>query len=954
MANGYDGEIRIKATIDSSEFDSKIDLLARKANVLTKSLEKQQKQLVLLGNQYQDLISGKLKTDEEIGLEKSLKRAERELETFQDKYNRVKNNIIKEQFLGSEEIFNKLFSSGQIPQKVLAPLNDINDKINITSEKIKLLKSNLEEVKLNPEAQNSVKKLALRIEQLQRNTFKTKNELIKTNEQIDKLKSDKVKSITSNFDKLKNTISNITKNIGSKLSDGIGGALSKISSPLTGLINGFENLFNRIFRLGTLVLVFTTIRKAFQSFRDYLFSALMANEEFVKSLNIIKANLATAFYPIYQAILPALNAMMKALSVATAYLAQFISMLFGKDISQSQAGAKALNDITQSVGTNTKANKSNSKSLKENKKAYDELGKGIKKAKGELASFDKLIVLSQDNNTKTPSSPEVDTGGNIFTPTTQYDDFYGKIEDTFKKITKLIDTVKNKLIELWESFKTGFNIGFVDKDLKSIYENITKIGEHLKEIFSDPEVVNTFNLSVDKMVEALGSIAGAGASIGVTLGKLITGGLEKFLNENKTDISTSLKSFFENIIDLSDLVIDLSKALANVFSAFGSEEAQQILSDALSSTYYIFDAFIQTVSSLFVDLSKLIAEPFIENQEDIKEAIKGSLTAIQEFSGSLKETIKEISDSIKKLYKNTFSPFIGLITNILKDIVNIFVTNWNGKINPTLTKMGEKFKELNTQYLQPVISKFSQLVKSISDLFLPILNKLWDFLKPFVKWLIDNAIDFMFTKIEHLFSFAIDMIENIVERVGSIFDILKGLIDFISGVFTGNWGKAWNGALKVVSGFIGLFKNEINIISSLINKITKSITSAINFMIRSINRISFDLPEFLGGGHVGFNISQIPENAFQIPRLAQGAVLKGGNPMLAYLNDQPKGQVNVETPLNTMIEAFNTALKNNNSVGNVTIEASGDVSSLISFLNFRLKQENERIGSNLIKGDVWL
>ena len=57
-----------------------------------------------------------------------------------------------------------------------------------------------------------------------------------------------------------------------------------------------------------------------------------------------------------------------------------------------------------------------------------------------------------------------------------------------------------------------------------------------------------------------------------------------------------------------------------------------------------------------------------------------------------------------------------------------------------------------------------------------------------------------------------------------------------------------------------------------------------------------------------------------------------------------------------MVEAFNQALKQNrvNEVGNVTIEASGDVGKLISFLDFKLKQENQRIGNNLVTGDVWI
>ena len=52
----------------------------------------------------------------------------------------------------------------------------------------------------------------------------------------------------------------------------------------------------------------------------------------------------------------------------------------------------------------------------------------------------------------------------------------------------------------------------------------------------------------------------------------------------------------------------------------------------------------------------------------------------------------------------------------------------------------------------------------------------------------------------------------------------------------------------------------------------------------------------------------IPALKGKIPGLAQGSVLNGGDPFLAYLNDQPRGQTNIEAPLSTMVSAFKQAL----------------------------------------------
>ena len=87
-----------------------------------------------------------------------------------------------------------------------------------------------------------------------------------------------------------------------------------------------------------------------------------------------------------------------------------------------------------------------------------------------------------------------------------------------------------------------------------------------------------------------------------------------------------------------------------------------------------------------------------------------------------------------------------------------------------------------------------------------------------------------------------------------------------------------------------------------------------------------------------------------IPGLAQGSVLKGGDPFLAYLNDQPRGQTNIEAPLSTIVDAFKQALSesNYNNQPDITINASGDMSSFIRMLNFKLQDNNKTLGNAFV------
>lgn len=94
----------------------------------------------------------------------------------------------------------------------------------------------------------------------------------------------------------------------------------------------------------------------------------------------------------------------------------------------------------------------------------------------------------------------------------------------------------------------------------------------------------------------------------------------------------------------------------------------------------------------------------------------------------------------------------------------------------------------------------------------------------------------------------------------------------------------------------------------------------------------------------------LPKGVRKLPGLAQGSVLKGGDPFLAYLNDQPRGQTNIEAPLSTIVDAFKQAINesNYNNQPDITINASGDMSSFIRMLNFKLQDENNRLGGSFV------
>ena len=134
---------------------------------------------------------------------------------------------------------------------------------------------------------------------------------------------------------------------------------------------------------------------------------------------------------------------------------------------------------------------------------------------------------------------------------------------------------------------------------------------------------------------------------------------------------------------------------------------------------------------------------------------------------------------------------------------------------------------------------------------------------------------------------------NIKQTVGNIIDDIKtifsGLIKFISGVFSGDFDKAWEGIKDI---FKGIWNTIIDLLNGAINIIIKGL----NWLIKQMNKISFDVPSwvpFVGGKSIGVNIDYISENV--LPHLAKGAVIPANDEFLAVLGDQPHGN-NIEAP----------------------------------------------------------
>lgn len=244
---------------------------------------------------------------------------------------------------------------------------------------------------------------------------------------------------------------------------------------------------------------------------------------------------------------------------------------------------------------------------------------------------------------------------------------------------------------------------------------------------------------------------------------------------------------------------------------------------------------------------------------------------------------------------------------------------------------GKFFKGVFTGDMKLAVEGIKQIWEGMKQTWNAIVNSIKDAWNMFITWL-QSKSPLLASIFQTYGKFVSDVYKNIK-------DILKGVIDFIVGVFTGDWTKAWQGVTEI---FRGIWNNIVAIIEAAIN----FIIDGINLLISALNTIHFEIPGWvplIGGKSFGISIPLVSQVA--LPRLAEGAVIPPNREFMAVLGDQKSG-TNIETPLETMVQAFKQAMN----------ESGGRPQTIILQLNGREfaravykanNEETQRVGVRL-------
>lgn len=373
-------------------------------------------------------------------------------------------------------------------------------------------------------------------------------------------------------------------------------------------------------------------------------------------------------------------------------------------------------------------------------------------------------------------------------------------------------------------------------------------------------------------------------------------GLSQISNETERDV-VAMQLFGKSADQLAGIIDDGGASL----KALGEEaEALGLILDeeTIGSLNNVNDQVDKLKAKANGDISRAGAKA-MEALMPLFEKVIDFVTKILDYIGNLDEgqikmltTLLAVTAAISPLAKG-ISNVTGLISKLtgaggaIPKAITV-IDKLTGTVLPKVFSVLGKIPGLGITaaiiaLVAVIATKGDEIKKFINDAVTFIQN----LLDKLIKWLNGHGLD-------ALSSF----IKSVSDFIGNIKTVLNGIIDFIRGVFTGDWKRAWNGVIEILTGLFGGIKTLLK--------------APINAVIGMINGI-------IGGFNKLRSIAGKSEVS-KIPLLASGGVVTSGS---AIVGDAGPELLTMMGGRAIVQPLTNSSTTNNTNMGGVTINVYG-------------------------------
>lgn len=491
--------------------------------------------------------------------------------------------------------------------------------------------------------------------------------------------------------------------------------------------------------------------------------------------------------------------------------------------------------------------------------------------------------------------------------------------------------------------------------------------EKIREVFS-----NFFAAIAPFFVGISDGIANFYAALGNLYNEVIKpliDGLAEFNSSILGSLLDKLNAFLESLTGLADPLHIAGEAIGFLVGAFGGlQVAAGFVSAAVG---FLASPFGIAVAAIGAAIAAGVL--LYQNWDMAKDKVQGLIDTIQPAFAAIKTAALNLATAVEETWTTYVVPVLDSAKTAIQSLWEIVIQFWEGIVYPIIQEIMAVILELWNDSLKPLWDKITDLVQSVIALvqvlcqwvvaiiaaIVQAVLELWNqVLAPLISWLLATFGPVFKDVFNAIGTVVKTIIKVICDKIDMALTALKGIIDFLTGVFKGDWEGAWNAIKQIFFGvFDSLHKKAADVLNG-IKELVGNVVQGVKDLVSGLgdlggaiaNKVSSAWNAVTSGSPAQQSM-EAPLASLPVPALARGAVIPPNRRFLAMLGDQTNG-TNVEAPLETIQEALAEVLAAQGGQ-DITIRFAGDLAQLVRLLNPYIDKENNRRGARLVSGGVY-
>lgn len=388
------------------------------------------------------------------------------------------------------------------------------------------------------------------------------------------------------------------------------------------------------------------------------------------------------------------------------------------------------------------------------------------------------------------------------------------------------------------------------------------------------------------------------------------------------DYTPQIQAFFN---EFSPIVMDFFEAVMPALMQICSE-ILPILMDLLTQLMPVFSELMETLAPIIVQIVEQLFPPLLQIIQDLLPYFMQIIQAIMPLFSTLVELLMPVIEMFVQLAGVLLNGLLAALTPIIEDLATFL----NDLLTPLIPIISELCDTI-VGILQPVFEQLSPVITQVFDALRPVLDLLGEMLETLIPALVP-VIEWLAQIFSEVLGGAIKGVKKILEPLSGIFN---GIVDFVKGVFSGNWEQAWNGVVNI-------FKNVFNLLPAFVENVINGIIWIINKLLEGVNWAT---------SMIGWEIDPIPE--VTLPRFRAGIDYVPHDKFIAYLDageavltaqEAEKYRQSKREDRGSVFGNDSTNIVNNISINipSVAINNDMDIDSLVDDISNRLADEITR------------